>query len=187
MRAWVDWLSTVRSPYCALAPRGSALGPVALRVYIGFASIPQTCLACLNIAWSCASPKKPKENARSLTEKQMWHRHNSVLASLDHSEARIDGPNLAPIGSDIERRTIGWPYSGEFESRRIMGMEGRGKIGLRMLRSERCEGDGNRHLNVAIGDGWLFWWRRKGRKSRFRKEDQCALCTLRIGRYRWIP
>jgi hypothetical protein len=82
MRAWNDWYSTVHNPYYGPAPRRSAL-----RMYAEFASIARICHACLNIAWSCASPKKPKENASSLTKKQMWHRHNSVFASLDHSEA----------------------------------------------------------------------------------------------------
>jgi hypothetical protein len=84
MRAWIDWLSTVRNLYCVPALRGSALRPVALRAYDRFASIARICLVCLNIAWSCASTKKPKENTWSLTEKQMWHRHNSVFAELDH-------------------------------------------------------------------------------------------------------
>jgi hypothetical protein len=58
----------------------SAMHLAALRVYAEFTSIPRICLACLNIA-------------RSLTEKQMWHRHNSALAELDHSEGSMIGIN----------------------------------------------------------------------------------------------
>jgi hypothetical protein len=46
-----------------------------LRVDAGFASIARIRLACFNI-------EEAEENAWSLAEKQMWHRHNSLLASL---------------------------------------------------------------------------------------------------------
>jgi hypothetical protein len=73
--------------HCTPAPRRAALRLVALCLYTMFGSIARTCLACLNIAQSCASPKKPKDNAWSLIEKQMWHGDNSVFVQLDHSEA----------------------------------------------------------------------------------------------------
>jgi hypothetical protein len=63
-------------------PRGDALSAVALRVDAWPANITRICLA-----WSCASPKKAKENSQLLADKQMWSGHNSVFASLDHSDA----------------------------------------------------------------------------------------------------
>jgi hypothetical protein len=62
MRAWIDWLSTVRHLYCVSEPRGPVVRLAALRVYAEFASIARICRARFDIGWSCASLKKPKEN-----------------------------------------------------------------------------------------------------------------------------
>jgi hypothetical protein len=92
LRQWVTMLEISnqnnwanKESNCVPAPRKAAFPAVALRVYTWVASIAKICLAYFTIPRSCASPKKPKENAQPLIEKQMWRGHTEWKETNLHS------------------------------------------------------------------------------------------------------